>query len=283
MNKTIVKIGGIITLIALFLMGIGFIGVSLLTGDSVEVIGPLILYGLLLLIFVGLPVLIGGANARSPEEIEKIKQINRGGEPDMTKNLRLLIITVERNQVEQQSDAGRQYITNTITNLARIWVREGRPIKADLTIGGYNNDPRELYEIPEVCQWAKWITNELPVLPYFLAYGSLDLIVFMLCGPVSKDAIPSKNFQNKFKDTRTACASKAVAESSEFFERIGFDQSAISRIYAQNIVDIRDNPVQQREGIWKRESQELKILDKNIDAQKDAQNKYNRLLRKKSK
>jgi hypothetical protein len=118
-----------------------------------------------------------------------------------------------------------------------LWIAEGRPSKAELTISGYDDDPRELYEIPEVCQWAKWIVKEFPVLPFFLTDTALDRFVCWLCGPVSRKALTTPEFTKKFTDMRIECAGIAIAESSGFLVRLGADGPTVSKFYFQIMAD----------------------------------------------
>jgi hypothetical protein len=160
----------------------------------------------------------------------------KGGAP-MTSVTRLTMLPVERRDIEHPSAAGREYVTESIADLARLWIAEGRPSRAMLTISGYDDDPRELYEIPEVCQWANRTLNEFPVLPFFLTDASLDPFVGWLCGPVSKHAITSPEFWKKFTDAKMRCYTKASAESSEYLMRMGADGPTISKFYFQIMAD----------------------------------------------
>jgi hypothetical protein len=159
-----------------------------------------------------------------------------GGAP-MTSVTRLTMLPVERNDIERPSAAGREYLTKSIADLARLWIAEGRPSRAMLTISGYDDDPRELCEIPDVCQWANRTLSELPVLPFFLTDQSLDPYVAWLCGPVSRDSLTSPEFQQRFTDTKMRCYTKASAESSGYLTRMGADGPTISKFYFQILAD----------------------------------------------
>ena len=151
--------------------------------------------------------------------------------------MRLIWLPVERKDIEHQSADGREYITEAIARLAHLWITEGRPSRAELTISGYDDDPRELYEIPEVCQWANWIVHELPVLPFFLTDTALDRFAGWLCGPVSRKVVTSNEFSRKYTSVRMKCVTKAYVESAEFLMRIGADQPTVSKFYFQIIAD----------------------------------------------
>jgi hypothetical protein len=115
----------------------------------------------------------------------------------------------------------------------------GKPCRVELTISGYGTDPRELYEIPEVCDWARRTVRDVPVLPFFLTSVSLDRLAGWLCGPHSTTAFSDPKFPEKFQAARTACVVKAVAESSQFLARLGADNETLSRLYSQILNDRR--------------------------------------------
>lgn len=52
--------------------------------------------------------------------------------------------------------------------------------KVHLAIGGYDSDPRELYEIQTVRDWAAWFVQQVPVHQLFDA-ESLKIILTLLC------------------------------------------------------------------------------------------------------
>lgn len=151
----------------------------------------------------------------------------------MTAAKQITLLPVDRKDIEHPSDKSRQYLTEAITDLARLWIAEGRPLRILLTISGYDEDSRELYEIPEVCQWAKQIANEFPVFLFFLDDISIDRFVGWLCGPVSKQAIASREFAERYNDTKMEFVANAVAESSDLLEKLGADRKTISQFYFQ--------------------------------------------------
>lgn len=67
-----------------------------------------------------------------------------------------------------------------------------------LTIGGYDSDPRELFEVPEVCQWARAVRQQLPALFFFLDRASSLRLVGWLCGPASRAQADKPHFRDKY-------------------------------------------------------------------------------------
>ena len=146
---------------------------------------------------------------------------------------RYAVIPIERKDIEIPSIVGRQHLDQNVDRLARLWIAEERPNRAELMIGGYHDDPRELYEIPEVCAWAKHAVNEIPVLPYFLTSTSLDRFTGWLCGPLTKDELMTNEFRERFIQTKNTIFDDAVKNPSSYFNHKGANKSTISKIYSQ--------------------------------------------------
>lgn len=62
----------------------------------------------------------------------------------------------------------------------------------DLSVQGYNDDRRELYEIPEVCRYFRLLSSEFPYWFYFTRpeFAGFHTMVSCACG--AKRASPSK-------------------------------------------------------------------------------------------
>jgi len=85
----------------------------------------------------------------------------------MLMEVRILAFNVDRHYIEKKDykdlDAG---INRLQVNPDLIEKMKG---KVDIWIDGYNEDPRELYEIPEVIEWVQHLTNHVSGLSYFLS------------------------------------------------------------------------------------------------------------------
>ena len=150
---------------------------------------------------------------------------------------RLVMLPIQRKDIEHPSEESLRNLTVYITDLAHLWISEKKPSRANLTISGYDDDPRELYEIPEVCQWANQTYNQFPSLLFFLTSASIYSFVGWLCGPESKQTVASKEFAEKFMAKRQECLREAITESSVFLQSIGADVSTISSFYFQSMED----------------------------------------------
>lgn len=144
---------------------------------------------------------------------------------------RFAVIPVERKMIEDASGVSREKLNRFIERLARFWLDEGRPSQAEILISGFDDDGRELHEIPEVCDWAKRAVNEFPVLPYFLTPTSLDRLTGWLCGPVSGDFTRTEGFSQRFSQTRNTCLNRAILEAPAYFNHLGARQSTFENIH----------------------------------------------------
>ena len=76
--------------------------------------------------------------------------------------------------------AGDLHYIDDITRNAREWIQQhGRIQLWNLAISGYDDDPRPLWEIPEVRTWCKNVHTKVPYLPCLLSENSI--IWYVLC------------------------------------------------------------------------------------------------------
>lgn len=130
------------------------------------------------------------------------------------------VLPIPRDAVEHPSDVTRDALERWLVGgFAATCVKEGRIHKITLTISGYISDPRELYEIPEVCAWARDTFKTLPSLWFFLNDDSQYRFVGWLCGPVAREYIQSRDFLQRFDNKRMECAVASTAASSDILER----------------------------------------------------------------
>ena len=91
----------------------------------------------------------------------------------------IFIINVERADVEALD------ITRTAVFLSRLLADRNSVERykgcLELSFDGYNSDPRELYEIPEVRKFCSKLDQSFPYWFYFLATNSLTLLVIAGC------------------------------------------------------------------------------------------------------
>lgn len=94
----------------------------------------------------------------------------------------VVIIEITRECIEQC------YVASTLEKLYAITDTPARIIRYRdnmlFSVGGYDDDPRELYEIPEVCVFFRTLTASWPYWVWFLNHqsGLLVTLMTMLCG-----------------------------------------------------------------------------------------------------
>jgi DNA-directed RNA polymerase subunit RPC12/RpoP len=152
------------------------------------------------------------------------------------------VLPVSRDAVEHRTAARQDELERLVGGFAALCVKEKRLRKMTLTISGYDLDPRELYEIPEVCAWAKDTIKALPVLPFFLDDPSRDRFIGWLCGPVPRDEIQTGAFQGRYRETARKCTAGLTVASSDFLRRAGADTELISEFYKQEIQRFQEMP-----------------------------------------
>jgi uncharacterized protein YbaR (Trm112 family)/DNA-directed RNA polymerase subunit RPC12/RpoP len=145
------------------------------------------------------------------------------------------IVRIPREAVEHLSDTNRSVVENIISGIAGMCVQEKRLRKITMTISGYDNDPRELYEIPEVCAWARETNRSQPSLWYFLDEDSQYRFIGWICGPASLKDIQSQEFLNRFDSQKIECAVKSTAAFADILEKAGASKSLISQFYFQDM------------------------------------------------
>lgn len=104
--------------------------------------------------------------------------------------------------------------------------------KLVLTIEGYDNDSRSLWEIPEVVEWYKELHIKYPYIPLFLSPGSVH-VYFMILKPIIRSIVPD---EYRDKNDFTNLLLHTFAESNKFFSNaLGSDDDRYKDI--KNLAD----------------------------------------------
>lgn len=151
------------------------------------------------------------------------------------------IVRVPRDVIEHTQDGTQAILASCFGGIAASCVKEGRLHKITLTISGYDSDPRELYEIPEVCTWARDTFKALTSLWFFLDDDSRDRFIGWLCGPFTHKDIQSSDFIQQLNNKRMECAVTSFAAASDFLERNGASKEMISNFYFQAMNKLDSN------------------------------------------
>jgi hypothetical protein len=151
-------------------------------------------------------------------ESEKIRRSNS------EKNIiTSFLYPVNRHSVETCSENEIISIKDYVKNVTMVSIAKQCLKRFTLTISGYDNDPRELYEIHDVCVWARESFLKIPYLIYFLDNASTNRFVAWLLGPLSKAEAFSKSFESKFTKKLTKVMISSGFAASEYINSLGGD------------------------------------------------------------
>ena len=92
-----------------------------------------------------------------------------------------LVLTRSREEVEAGDIAHAAAMLDKLLNPSTATRAKGKLI---LAITGYDDDPRDLWEIPEVRAWMQALNRQFPFWFYFMDLGprsTLGMIAFCLC------------------------------------------------------------------------------------------------------
>jgi hypothetical protein len=124
------------------------------------------------------------------------------------------LFPVERSMIE--SKTGFKEIEEYLKEHSKIIATTGNYIPITLTMSGYDTDPRELYEISEICEWARKCIKAIPSIFYFLDQASKKKIIGWLCGPISPSEISKEEFQDQYTKEYIACSMAGLAAGEEY-------------------------------------------------------------------
>ena len=150
------------------------------------------------------------------------KNINSRGEE---RKVTYFLYPVDRQSVETCSEKEIISIKDYVKNITTVSIAKQHLNRFKLIISGYDNDTRELYEIPEVCVWARDCFQKIPYLIYFLDHASTYPFISWLLGPISKTVAFSKEFESTFSTKLTEVMIRSSHAASEYIITLGGDDN----------------------------------------------------------
>jgi hypothetical protein len=132
---------------------------------------------------------------------------------------------VDRQSIETCSENEIISVKDYVKNITTVSIAKQRLNRFKLSVSGYGNDTRELYEIPEVCVWARNCFKKIPYLIYFLDDASTYPFVSWLLGPISKTIAFSKRFESIFTTKLTEVMLNSSHAASEYIITLGGDDN----------------------------------------------------------
>ena len=121
-------------------------------------------------------------------------------------------------------------LTNFIDSVSLRQIREGEKDYARLAIaiGGYDNDPRPLCDIPEVTAWYRDLHITYPYMPMFLSPGSIQ-VYFGVLQPIALSILPEQFANNK--DLVGLLLHVFAARNRYFAEVLGSDYDRLQYVF----------------------------------------------------
>jgi hypothetical protein len=91
----------------------------------------------------------------------------------------LVVVVISRDEIEGRVASSTPGVLNSVlsTPQGALSLFE----KVDVAFHGYDDDPRELFEIPEVRNFVAWLDDKFPFWLFFLTKRGRGLLCIMLC------------------------------------------------------------------------------------------------------
>ena len=113
----------------------------------------------------------------------------------MTKSIGISYVVIAKADIEKKSVSVLLDYINLVS-LPQIRSGDANYSKMVITINGYDNDARPLWDIPEVVEWFRELHTKHPYMPLFLTPGSVQ-VYFQVLKPIAYDIIPAE-----YRDTK---------------------------------------------------------------------------------
>jgi hypothetical protein len=122
---------------------------------------------------------------------EEIPTVPRDDYPD---RVGTSYVVISKESVLQKDVSALLNFVDQVT-LPQIRSGDANYSRIVLTIGGYDDDARPLWDIPEVVDWFREVHTKHPYMPLLLSPGSIQ-VYFRVLGPIAHGIIP-REFQHE--------------------------------------------------------------------------------------
>jgi len=128
-----------------------------------------------------------------------------------------------------------RYFGSAREDLISLSIEYGRLCQMEIMIDGYDDDPRSLYEVPEVRRWFALVQDKWPDALLWLTPGSLWTCMLAL-HPETHQRLPDGRLQIAFmpEDIQPGFV-ESLAEGLDVLERGGLGNDAIEGVKAHSI------------------------------------------------
>ena len=138
----------------------------------------------------------------------------------------IIRLSVPRKEIET-IPISPESMLRAIDILAENAIKERRAYLLELKIGGYGDDKRELFEIPEVCQWARNAFTFAPAIWYFMNKAGQWHFLGWLCGPVAKSQANSPEFLEILDKQKMESVVNGITKGEELLRKHGADSTLL--------------------------------------------------------
>lgn len=136
----------------------------------------------------------------------------------------------------------------TRRDLIELTVRHKTLVHMDVLIGGYNEDPRSLYEVPEVRRWIKIIQEKWPDWLFWLPPGSLWMVLLCL-NPGMHSRLPDGRLRLAFNmETLAQQIAASHAKAHDSLKKAGMTKAELARVGSQAVANFKEMVPQKRLG-----------------------------------
>jgi len=138
-----------------------------------------------------------------------------------------------REAVEHPSEAVRHELKALVDQIVARCVETRGLIRISVTINGYEDDSRKLFEIPEICTWARTTLDLIPGLWTLLEKDEQTDFTTWSCGPFSRKETESSAFQARCATKRTEYVAAGVVAFAELLKQAGASDDLVKSLYAE--------------------------------------------------
>lgn len=154
-----------------------------------------------------------------------------------------VVFVISREQIEDADIEGPLGFLQSLVpteHPEHAWAYKGR---LSLVISGYDSDPRELFEIPEVCHYLRSLDAEWPFWLFFLNQADESIKVLAMCLASTLEVTPGAAHIDS--GGLTHFLERGFAAVNYLFDSYGFPESenevlsmGVSQIFANSQIDL---------------------------------------------
>jgi|NGEPerStandDraft_6_1074524.scaffolds.fasta_scaffold05554_3 hypothetical protein len=132
------------------------------------------------------------------------------------------------------------YVSSARTDLIELTVRHRKLAHMELLVNGYDDDPRALYEVPEVRRWIDTITARWADFLFWLTPGSLWTVLLSL-NPEMFRRVPDGRLEIRMStDELIDQVGHSALAGSEVLHEAGLADEFLDEVTTRALTNLRD-------------------------------------------